>query len=66
MRLLRDVERSLAEMPIPRLQRPFEPFLYDFDWPWYGDGGWSVRKYEARVAEVPVRRFGSCPGSLRP
>lgn len=46
LRLRRDVERSLAEMPIPRLQRPFEPFLYDFDWPWDGDGGWSVRKYE--------------------
>jgi len=48
VRLIRDVERSLAEMPIPRLQRPFEPFLYDFDWPWDGDGGWSVREYEAR------------------
>jgi hypothetical protein len=47
LKLRRDVERSLAEMPIPRLQRPFELFLYDFDWPWYGDGGWSVRKYEA-------------------
>jgi hypothetical protein len=41
------VERSLAEMPIPRLQRPFEPFLYDFDWPWDGDGKWSIRAYEA-------------------
>jgi hypothetical protein len=48
LKLRRDVERSLAEMPIPRLQRPFEPFLYDFDWPWQGDGGWSVRKYEAQ------------------
>jgi hypothetical protein len=61
VRLRRDVERSLAEMPIPRLQRPFEPFLYDFDWPWYGDGGWSVRAYEAEG------RDGAGPGiRLRP
>lgn len=41
------VERTLAEYPIPRLQRPFEPFLYDFDWGWAEAGGWSVRQYEA-------------------
>jgi hypothetical protein len=47
LKLRREVERSLAEMPIPRLQRPFEPFLYDFDGPWDGDGKWSIRAYEA-------------------
>jgi hypothetical protein len=44
-RLLKKVEETLAEWPIPRLQRPFAPFLYGFDWQWAEDGGWSVRAY---------------------
>jgi hypothetical protein len=52
LKLRRDVERSLAEMPIPRLQIPFEPFVYDFDWTWDGDGGWSVRRYEASSRSI--------------
>jgi hypothetical protein len=44
-RLLTKVEETLAEWPIPRLQRPFAPFLYSFDWRWQDDGGWSVRAY---------------------
>lgn len=44
-RLVRQVELSLAEMPIPRLQVPFEPFLYGFDWPWKRTGGWRVGSY---------------------
>lgn len=45
-RLIRKVELSLAEMPIPRLQVPFEPFLYEFDWPWANDGVWRTRTYD--------------------
>lgn len=44
-RLLTHVEEILAEWPIPRLQRPYEPFLYSFDWDWAEAGGWSVRAY---------------------
>jgi hypothetical protein len=43
--VLRKVEETLAEWPIPRLQRPFAPFLYSFDWRWQHEGGWSVRAY---------------------
>ncbi len=43
--LLAQVEETLAEWPIPRLQRPYEPFLYSFDWGWAEAGGWSVRAY---------------------
>lgn len=43
--LLARVEETLAEWPIPRLQRPYEPFLYSFDWGWAEAGGWSVRAY---------------------
>jgi HNH endonuclease len=43
--LLARVEETLAEWPVPRLQRPFEPFLYSFDWGWAEAGGWSVRAY---------------------
>jgi hypothetical protein len=39
------VEEALARWPIPRLQKPFPPFLYSFDWRWDEDGGWSVRAY---------------------
>lgn len=45
-RLIRRVELSLAEMPIPRLQIPFEPFLYNFDWPWAKKGGWRTGAYD--------------------
>ena len=41
------VEATLAEWPIPRLQGPYPPFLYDFAWGWEGAGGWSVRAYRA-------------------
>lgn len=43
--LVRRVEEALAEWPIPRLQRPYEPFLYGFDWSWQEVGGWRVREY---------------------
>lgn len=43
--LLARVGETLAEWPIPRLQRPYEPFLYSFDWGWGEAGGWSVRAY---------------------
>jgi hypothetical protein len=36
--LLTRVEQTLAQLPIPRLQRPFAPFLYGFDWPWKDAG----------------------------
>ena len=51
-RLLDEVELSLAEMPIPRLQQPFGPFLYAFDWPWHDAGGWRRRDYLAGPREV--------------
>ena len=41
------VEETLAEYPIPRLQRPYAPFLYEFTWSWQEAGGWSARKYRA-------------------
>jgi hypothetical protein len=42
------VEETLAQWPIPRLQRPYAPFLYEFSWSWEEEaGGWSVRKYRA-------------------
>ncbi|UJA20955.1 hypothetical protein HJD18_12530 [Thermoleophilia bacterium SCSIO 60948] len=31
-RLLDDVEWTAAQMPLPRLQRPYAPFLYEIDW----------------------------------
>jgi len=43
--LLARVEETLAEWPIPRLQRPYEPFVYSFDWGSAEAGGWSVRAY---------------------
>ena len=39
------VELSLAEWPVPRLQKPFAPFLYGIDWDWEESGRWSARKY---------------------
>jgi hypothetical protein len=45
--LVKHVEETLAEWPIPRLQRPYHPFIYEFDWGWAEAGGWSVREYRA-------------------
>lgn len=45
--LVTRVEETLAEWPIPRLQRPYEPFLYTFDWPWQEQGAWSLRTYRS-------------------
>lgn len=59
-RLVRKVELSLAEMPIPRLQVPFEPFLYDFEWPWKRDGGWRVSSYNRSSRGIRLK-----PGSAR-
>jgi HNH endonuclease len=41
------VEETLAQWPIPRLQKPYIPFLYSFRWDWEEAGGWSVRAYRA-------------------
>lgn len=49
------VEETLAEWPIPRLQRPYEPFLYRFDWSWQEAGGWSVRAYREGARAVTLR-----------
>lgn len=53
-RVLGDVETTLAEWPIPRLQKPFAPFLYEFDWPWQEAGGWSVRAYRGSRRSVKL------------
>ena len=53
-RLLARVEETLAEWPIPRLQRPYEPFLYAFDWGWAEDGGWSVRAYRDTARTIKL------------
>jgi 5-methylcytosine-specific restriction endonuclease McrA len=31
-KLLSDVEFTVANMPLPRLQRPYPPFIYEIDW----------------------------------
>ena len=41
------VEETLAEWPIPRLQRPCTSFLYEFGWRWEEAGGWSLRAYRS-------------------
>jgi hypothetical protein len=69
--LLDAVERSLAEMPIPRLQEPLEPFLYRFDWPWEKDGRWSERRYlessrAIRLEPGAAAALGSLAPLLRP
>jgi 5-methylcytosine-specific restriction endonuclease McrA len=46
------VETTLAEWPIPRLQRPYEPFLYTFDWSWQEAGGWSLRAYRKGARNI--------------
>jgi hypothetical protein len=54
-RLLDRVETTLAEWPIPRLQRPYpEPVLYRFDWPWAEEGRWSLRAYRASSRSVAL------------
>jgi hypothetical protein len=54
-RLVERVELTLAEWPIPRLQRPFEPFLYSFDWRSADTGGWSVRAYRASSRSIELQ-----------
>lgn len=61
-KLIRQVELSLAEMPIPRLQVPFEPFLYEFDWPWKNTGGWRTGSYNQSSREL--RLMPGAAGSL--
>lgn len=53
--LVDEVALTLAEMPIPRLQEPYEPFLYDFDWPWKGASGWRVGAYRRSSQTVRLR-----------
>jgi len=52
--LVRRAERTLAEWPIPRLQRPFEPFLYTTPWPFRETGGFSMRAYRASGEAVEL------------
>lgn len=54
-RLVDQVELTLAEMPVPRLQEPYEPFLYDFDWPWHDRGGWRVGDYRESSQALVLR-----------
>ena len=46
------VEATLAEWPIPRVQRPYAPFLYAFDWRWQEAGGWSLRDYRGGARAI--------------
>jgi hypothetical protein len=55
-------ERVLAEMPIPRLQVPYQPFLYTFDWAWAEQGKWSITGYEA--SERAIRLLTGARESL--
>ena len=48
------VEETLAEWPIPRLQRPYAPFLYTFDWDWQESGGWSLRTYRTGSRSITL------------
>lgn len=48
------VERLLAEWPIPRLQKPYDPFLYTFDWRWSEAGGWSSRAYRGGTRSISL------------
>jgi hypothetical protein len=61
-RLVRKVELSLAEMPIPRLQIPFDSFLYDFDWPWANDGTWRAGAYDQSSRRISL--YPGVTGSL--
>jgi hypothetical protein len=60
--LVTTVEEALAERPIPRLQRPYEPFLYAFDWSWEDDGRWSARRY--RTSSRTITMFPGVGGAL--
>lgn len=53
-RLVERVEETLAEWPIPRLQRPYEPFLYTFAWDWQEVGGWSLRAYRTGTRSIAL------------
>jgi hypothetical protein len=79
-RLLRDVEWSVAEMPLPRLQRPFEPFIYEIHWdesvsrsnffatPRFieliGDAGEHLVRLEPLIRPVVERRWALMVGGL--
>jgi hypothetical protein len=66
-RLLDRVELTLAEWPIPRLQRPFGEFLYSFGWPWEGSTGWSTRAYRASSSTITLQSgVGEAITSLGP
>jgi 5-methylcytosine-specific restriction endonuclease McrA len=60
--LVTTVEEALAEWPIPRLQRPYEPFRYAFDWSWEYDGRWSARRY--RTSSRTITMFPGVGGAL--
>ena len=51
-KLVDRVELTLAEWPIPRLQRPYAPFLYSFDWSWAEEGAWSAREYRSELRSI--------------
>lgn len=53
-RLVDSTERTLAEWPIPRLQNPFEPFLYPVTWPFKGRGSFSMRAYRDAGAAIDL------------
>lgn len=53
-KLVARVEATLAEWPIPRLQRPYAPFVYGFDWSWEEVGGWSLRAYGAGTRAITL------------
>ena len=48
------VELTLAEWPVPRLQRPYKPFIYSFDWAWAEDGSWSARAYRSGSRSISL------------
>lgn len=54
-RVLKKVEMSLAEFPIPRLQIPFDNFLYDFNWPWANQDGWRITEYRKGSRSITLR-----------
>jgi 5-methylcytosine-specific restriction endonuclease McrA len=48
-RLHREVQWSLANMPLPRLQRPYEPFIYLLDWDEHTARGRYFAQRERRI-----------------
>lgn len=54
-RLVEAVELTLAEWPIARLQRPYEPFIYSYDWTVADTGGWSVKGYRGSTRSIELR-----------